>query len=518
MVEKKYSALDLFGIATEEIERSVSSKPNILNYVPYPEQERFHRSTKPGRYVSGGNRGGKTDAIVVDAIWWATNTHPYTTRPEKWGAGPIQIRFIVVDVVKGVEQFILPKLRRWLAPSMCIDGSFDKSWDPRALLFTFANGSTIDFLTHAMDMSKFGGVPRHLIYFDEIPPQNLFVESMMRLIDYDGFWAIAATSTEGLGWTYEEIWEPAVEGDEKVASYVDTFNFSMAQNPYLQAEHIDRFFIGASKEEREIREEGTFVAKSGLIFPSFSNSPGMYVLDEVFIPPKNWDWFTSVDFGFNNPTAWLWHAVGPKGQIITFAEHYQRMWTVPEHAAVVHQMEADFGKVPEIRTGDPAGKQRNGITGTSYITEYADKGIYIGVEGVPHEVSIGIEKMQQYFKFRDDSPWGFGKPYWVINPTCPYFIRELKKLRWASYTSDSLNYASNKQETVHKKDDHAFDSARYFATLQPDLTPVEGSHPTTFSERAISYDEMLSKIAADPNEQWVSEKPFWETEYSYEDY
>ena len=85
MPEKKYSALDLFGVASDEIERSVSSKPNILNYVPYPEQERFHRSTKEGRYVSGGNRGGKTDAIVVDAIWYCTNTHPYRARPEKWG-------------------------------------------------------------------------------------------------------------------------------------------------------------------------------------------------------------------------------------------------------------------------------------------------------------------------------------------------------------------------------------------------------------------------------------------------
>lgn len=516
MPEKKYSALDLFGTVVDEVERSVSSKPNILNYVPYDEQEAFHKSEKPGCYISGGNRGGKTDAIVVDAIWWATNTHPWRRRPEKWGYGPIQIRFIVVDIVKGVEQIILPKLRRWVAPSMCIGGSFDKSWDARTLIFTFSNGSTIDFLTHAMDLSKFGGVPRHIIYFDEIPPQPIFVESMMRLIDYDGYWRVAATSTEGLGWTFDEIWEPAMENDPVVAPSVDLFVFSMAKNPYLQAEHIDRFFIGATKEEREIREEGSFVAKSGLVFPHFQMNLDKFVLDEVFIPPKNWEWYSSTDFGYNNPTAWLWHAVGPKGQIITFAEHYQRLMNVPEHSVVVKQMEQDFGKEPDIRTGDPAGNQRYGTTGTSYIIEYAQQGIYIGTEGIPHDVSIGIEKMQQYFKLRDDSPWGPGKPFWVFNPTCPWIIRELKKLRWASYTSDSLNYANNKQETVHKKDDHAFDSARYFATMQPDLTPVVDRPSGTFADRAISYDEMLARIAADPNEQWVSERPFWETQFEYE--
>ena len=216
---------DLFGIVTDALERSIN-QPNILNYGEkyYPEQDRFHRCDKRGRFISGGNRGGKTDSIVVESIWWATDTHRYLKRPESWGRGPISQRFVVVDVAKGVEQIMLPKFQRWLSKSMLVDGRWDKSWDAKNLILTFANGSTIDFVTHGMELSKLGGVPRHIIYFDEEPPRHIFNESMMRLIDYNGFWVISATPVKGMGWTYDLLWEPAQDNPDGL---VACFTLSM---------------------------------------------------------------------------------------------------------------------------------------------------------------------------------------------------------------------------------------------------------------------------------------------------
>jgi phage terminase large subunit-like protein len=115
---------------------------------------------------------------------------------------------VVVDIAKGVEQIMLPKFKRWIPPATS-STSWDKSWDNANLILTFANGSTIDFVTWGMDMMKLGGVPRHGIFFDEEPPQHIFNESLMRLIDYKGFWVIAATPTKGMGWTFDLLWEPA---------------------------------------------------------------------------------------------------------------------------------------------------------------------------------------------------------------------------------------------------------------------------------------------------------------------
>jgi hypothetical protein len=116
--------------------------------------------------------------------------------------------------------------------------------------------------------------------------------------------------------------------------------------------------------------------------------------------------------------------------------------------------------------------QRTAVTGTSIIQEYARRGIYIITDGVPHEVMIGVEKMQTYLEVRRQ-PNGTDAPMWQITANCTNFIKEMKKLRWASYDSSRKQYDLNRQEKIHKKDDHAFDSARYFATLMPDLRPEE---------------------------------------------
>jgi len=47
----------------------------------------------------------------------------------------------------------------------------------------------------------------------------------------------------------------------------------------------------------------------------------------------------------------------------------------------------------------------------------------------------------------------------------------MKHVHWKTYSSAKMNDSQNPQEQVHKKDVHAFDSARYFMTLMPNLAP-----------------------------------------------
>lgn len=226
----------------------------------------------------------------------------------------------------------------------------------------------------------------------------------------------------------------------------------------------------------------------------------------------------SIDHGWNNPTAILWHAVAPNGDIVTFAESYKGETTVAEHAATIHEREKAWGKEADVRTGDPALKQTSGITGTSVLQAYAELGVYINVEGVPRNVMIGVEKMQSYMRVRPN-----GTPTWTVTENCVNLIRELKKLRWATYSSDKQAYSMNKQEEIHKKDDHASDSLRYFMTLMPDLsaTPVEAAYK---EPQTIPYMDLLAKMASDPNVEFVDEdvsgyeNTEWDTYESMGDY
>jgi hypothetical protein len=226
----------------------------------------------------------------------------------------------------------------------------------------------------------------------------------------------------------------------------------------------------------------------------------------------------SIDHGWNNPTAILWHAVAPNGEIVTFAEHYAANMTVAEHAAVIHERERAWGKEADVRTGDPALKQTSGITGTSVLQAYAEQGIYIAVEGVPRAVMIGIEKMQEYMRIRPN-----GTPTWRVTRNCVNLIRELKKLRWQTYSSDKQAYSMNKQEEIHKKDDHAADSMRYFMTLMPDLRPNNGREltPNEKTPTTIPYMDLLAKMANDPNITFVDDlddRTQWETHESSDEY
>jgi len=504
-VKDDNSFTGLLDFAIQELDAPLR-RGNRLSYEPYPKQKLFHQCDKLGRYVAGANRAGKSDAEVMEAIWWCTNTHPWLKRPDSWGNGPIRGRFVVVDIVKGVEDIILPKLKRWCATSDLVNGKFEDSWDARTLVFTFRNGSSLQFLTHGMDLDKHGGVPLHFVFFDEIPPQPVFNENMMRLVDFNGFWVIAATAVQGMGWTYDYIWEPWEEGQ---LDFVECFQLKQSDNPYLEADQEERgkYYIAMEDEERTIREEGAFVAKSGLVFPNLSKNVHVLAEPLPYEYFRDWAWYSSTDFGWNNPTAWLWHAVAPDGRIYTFSEHYRSFWTVDEHSRLVHEREAQaFHRSPDVRVGDPAGNQKQMNTGTSVIQEYARRGLYISTEMIPKDPSIGIEKMQQYFAVRDLTGWGRNTPTWVISPECVNFFKELKKLQFESYESDKKSYESNKKETVRKKDDHAFDSAKYFATLMPDLRPLMDT-TTAGGAQHLTFAQVMQYINDTPgveihNETW----------------
>lgn len=502
------SELDLFQIATEELERSLYL-PNILSYVPYGEQGPFHECDAFGRVLTAGNRAGKTDCMVVEFIWTAMNMHPLRQRPKQWGNGPVQLRIVVVDVVKGVEQIMLPKFKRWMTADMLVDGSWDKSWDAKSLVLTFSNGSTIDFLTYGMTLEKFGGVPRHMIGFDEEPPRDIFNESLMRLRDFDGIWIIAATPVNGMDWIYDLLIEPAQTGE---IDYVKVFELDSRLNPYLLGANEDRFYVGMDKEERAIREEGKYVARGGLVFPHFATHLDRYIREREWKGRKV-QIFSTVDYGWNNPTAWLWIAVFSDGSAHVFAEHYKSEMEIKVHAQIVKEREASWGlsEGSVTRSGDPAMNQKNGQTGMSFIQAYALNGIYIGTEGIPHNVMPGIEKLQSWLAIPEDpEKW----PRLTISPNCVNLLRELKKLRWATYESSKQQYSKNRQEEVHKKDDHAFDALRYWATLQPDPRPAPDEFDTRKQPQHIGYQDLLDRMKSNGEEEFVdltTDTTTWDT-------
>lgn len=445
---------DAFKEMSEGLSR-VAYAPDINSYRPHQKQENFHRSEKRTRLYIGGNRSGKTTGGIVEDIWWLTRRHPYLNLPDR----PIAGRIVSVDFFNGIEKIIKPQLKQWVPPSELRGGAWSSAYDASTRTLNFENGSFVELMSYDQDLDKFAGTSRDFIHFDEEPPETIYTECQARLIDRKGRSWITMTPVEGMTWIYDTLYEPGIIGHDNI----QVVEVDMAENPYLDQEEVKVFLDSLSDDDREARGRGKFVQLGGLVYKSFSTK--IHVIDPVDMEELRgpmYKHYMSLDHGFNNPTAVLWHAVDLDNVAITYGEHYEAERTIDYHATVIKEREKMFKRPPDIRICDPALAQRNALTGTSIQTEYAMRGIGMALGN--NDVMTGVAKVNQYLEVKENN-----KPNWYITKNCGNLIKEMTRLRWKTWASRKQASQNNPYDQIHKKDDHACDSARYFFSFMPEL-------------------------------------------------
>jgi len=260
-------------------------------------------------------------------------------------------------------------------------------------------------------------------------------------------------------WIFDTVYEKGLLNDGSIK----IVEVDMAENPHLDQSEVKIFLDSLSEDERNARGHGKFVQMGGLVYKAFD--PRIHCIDSVnmeLLRSRNYKWYLSLDHGFNNPTAVLWHAVDMDNNVITFAEHYESQRIIDYHAAVIHERNTSHGRVPDLNICDPALAQRQAVTGTSIQTEYAirDIGFVLGT----NDVQTGVAKVSEYLNVGNN-----GKPSWYITRNCANLIREMQRLRWKTWASRKQASQNNPYDAIHKKDDHACDSARYFFSFMPNL-------------------------------------------------
>lgn len=441
-------------------------KPNNLIYRPHAKQLLFHQSQKKGRQYIGGNRSGKTTGGINEDIWWLRGQHPYRRVPEP----PVIGRITTVDFKNGAEKIIIPNLAQWVPPSLLINGSWSDSYNGSTHTLHLSNNSELEIMSYDQELEKFAGVPRHFIHFDEEPPKDIFGECKARLVDYNGSWWMTMTPVEGMTWTFDEIYDPSVNGENPL---IDVIQVAIQENTYLDTEAIIDVLSGFDAEGVEIRGTGKYVAIGGLVFKHFNADT--HVIPPG-IPPKTWTHYMSLDAGYNNPTAIHWHAVSPSGEVVTYAEWYRSEFTVQQHAEQIKYIE-NARKLPQpfLRIADPAIKQRSAVTGLSIQIEYAQHGINLAL-GAKRDVNAGLDKMNNYLRL--------GK--WFITEDCPNLLREMRTYKRAQYATSKLREKNNKKEEPQKKNDHAIDGTRYFYSYMPELIVEEVSKKPRLTREDIA--------------------------------
>lgn len=459
---------DLLNMATSTLV-NVAARPNMHMYVPHEKQRQLHCSKSLEKLFIGGNRSGKTVWNVMECVWWLTKKHPF--RPDVNAiVEPIRGRLVSVSFTAGVEMIILPYFKQFLPESELRGGHWDKAYDKSTRTLNLDNGSTIEFMSYDQDTDAFAGTSRHFVAFDEEPPQAIFVECKMRLIDTNGSFWISMTPVEGMTWVFYELYEPAKKG---LDPDLEILEINTEENTHLNQESIKRGMKGLSDADKLARQSGNFINVGGLVFPEFKRETHKR---RQFRLTRDMVIYTSYDHGWRHPAAWLWHAVLPNNHIVTFHEIVVANHTVKDLSNMVKEYErialAPLGMEVFMRPADPATYQTSGINGMSIAQTYALNGIFITSENIPkgpNSVTVGLDRMHQYLKVDDIT----GTPHWEYYD-CPIFEEQMERLHYNKFSSKKLEYESAPKLTINQRNDDAPDSARYFFTLMPELYIKDG--------------------------------------------
>ena len=417
--------------------------------IKHLKQLAFHMCNKKNRWVFGGNRSGKTECGAVETVWLARGIHPYRQNKKDVSIWVVSLSSQVQrDVAQSkVLSYINPV---WIKDVVMSSGRKDSPQggiiDYILIENIFGGTSRIGFKSCDQGREKFQGMSLDYVWFDEEPPEDIYKECKMRVLDRSGEIYGTMTPLKGLTWVYNTIYLNENNDGEVWCEFME-----WGDNPYLNQKEIAELSKTLSGEELEARRYGKFMSNGGQVYSEFDESVNVI---EPFNVPKEWYDNISIDPGLNNPLSAHWYAVDYDGNIYVIAEHYESNKTVEYHANKIKETCANLGwqKAPNGMYSsliDSAANQRTLSSPKNVCEIFYDNQILVN-PNVNKDLYSGISRVKSYLKNAE------GKSKLFIFKNCVNMIREIKGYFWGN------------GDAPIKKDDHAMDELRYYIMNRPE--------------------------------------------------
>lgn len=409
-------------------------------------QMEFHRCQKRNRWVFGGNRTGKTECGAAETVWLARGIHPFRQNKRTDGWVVSLSRKVQRDVAqKKILHYLNPD---WIADIVMESG---KAQNPSggvidyiAVKNVFGTVSTIGFKTCEAGRDKFAGASLDYVWFDEEPPEDIYDECAMRVVDKKGLIFGTMTPLLGLTFVYDRIYLNKNADPEVWHIFME-----WADNPYLDKAETERVSAAMSDAERDTRRYGRFTDARGAVYTEFDER--VHVIPPFAVPP-DWQDMLSIDPGLNNPLSCHWYCIDYDGNVYVVAEHFEAGRSVEYHAREIKRISAELcwhtdkrGRLYAII--DSAAAQHTLNAERSVAELFCDNGILADTR-VDKDLFTGINRVKQYLS-------SDGKPRLFIFDNCVNLIRELKSYRWGV------------GDRPVKSDDHCLDELRYYLMKKP---------------------------------------------------
>ncbi len=437
-----------------KIEKTIENRynSNKLNFYNkkgkiHKKQVAFHRCKKRNRWVFGGNRSGKTECGAVEVVYLACGLHPYRKNKVTEGWVVSLSRQVQRDVAQRKILQYLPA--SYIEKIVMVSGeqsSAENGIIDFILVRSQAGGtSRIGFKSCDQGREKFQGASLDYVWFDEEPPQDIYNECKMRVLDKCGDIFGTMTPLKGLTWVYGTIYLNENDDDQVWCEMME-----WADNPFLSKKEIQAMTKSLSADELESRRYGKFMQNGGMVYNEFDEQ--IHVIDP-FVIPQDWQDAISIDPGLHNPLSAHFYAVDYDGNVYVVAEHYQAEQTVSYHAEKIKQIAQNLNWKTD-RQGylhaliDSAATQKTLASSKDVVQLFYENGIITNPK-VNKDLFSGISVVKSYLKTAD------GRSRLFIFRNCVNLIREIKSYWWGN------------DDVPIKKDDHSLDEMRYYLMTKP---------------------------------------------------
>lgn len=227
---------------------------------------------------------------------------------------------------------------------------------------------------------SFEGTGKHVIWLDEEPEQEIYVECLVRTATTKGILLCTFTPLEGWSEVVKSFIEPA-DGAKRFwiqAGWEDC--------PHLDEATKAELLASIQPYQREARTKGTPSLGSGAIYPVAESD----ITVSPFEIPKHWPRAYGMDVGWNR-TAVVWGARDPEdGTVYVYSEYYVGSEKPPIHAAGV---KARGEWIPGVI--DPASNGRSQIDGEQLMGQYRTLGLKL--HPADNTVETGIYEVWTLF-------------------------------------------------------------------------------------------------------------------------
>lgn len=445
---------------------------NTVIWQPQPRQAEFMSRPEYEVLYGGAAGGGKSDAIIAEALRQVDN--------------PNYRAIIFRKTYPQCRELIIKSIRIYSAayPKASYNGS-EHYWK-------FPSGAKIYFgsMPNSTAYLQYQGLSYSYIAFDELThfTQEEYEYMISRnRADGEGLRVyIRATANPGgigHGWVKQRF----ITSAEPNTPYIVKSTVTDNSGKKIEVSR-SRIFIPSSVFDNEalLANDPGYLANlallpeakkkallygdwdsyEGQVFTEFRNNPDGYAtrlnthVIDPFPIPNTWRRYRTFDFGYSRPFAVQWWAVDYDGRAYLYRQLYG--CTETANTGLKWQPRDIAKKIREIEDDAESGLQITGIADPAIWDESRGKdGTIISMfeeEGVFFEKGKNDRlsgKMQCHYRFQLDED---GRPMAYVFNTCKPFLRTIPNLTYDEVNTEDVNTNC---------EDHDYDAMRYFFMANP---------------------------------------------------